>query len=732
MDITRALAVALIIAAPAAAQQAAAPELTDAGRPSAQSVRRLSDAQEAARGLFDLVEKDGHYQLVLQKAQLNKPYLLSGTISRGLGAAVHSGDYEGQFLIAFRRVGKIVEVYHLNTEFRAAPGTPEAAGVKSSYPDSLIAAVAISTEDARAGYMMISAEGIFLADITDVAATVARAFKIPAPALKAVGGVTRIDKAAAYHSNIEIDASFVYHPETAVPVQSETLPDSRMLTVGVHYSLAALPDDKGFDERPADPRVGFFTTKFRDYSAARLKDVQDPVDRVVNHWRLEKSVPDAPVSDVKKPIVWWLDEAMPEQYRGAVKAGILAWNEAFEAVGLRNALVVKEVDKDMSPEERARFSPADASYNMVRWFLDPQAGMSYGPSRTNPLTGEIYSATVMLSDNMSRLWEMLYKPELAAGIDADVRPDPAQLAALSARGLTDADKNQVLQEYISNVINHEIGHTLGLSHNFKGSQLLRMSEMGKDGLMSSSIMDYVPINLPLPGMPKVYFQTKPGPYDLWAIEYGYKPMPADPAQKAAALKSIARRSDSDPKLAFALDTDVRGIDPDAQRFDFSSEPLVYAETLIKRADALWSRAASADVPERVPPAATALHGGVGFYNQAASVVLPLIGGVRSDRRPTDEGGTRLRPVPAAEQRAALDFLDRRVFAAGAFAVPPELELRAASNPAEAPAGGGLPDVGYAALSIQREALDHLYDPATLRRLSTAERFDPKTAFKMSE
>jgi hypothetical protein len=500
----------------------------------------------------------------------------------------------------------------------------------------------------------------------------------------------------------------------------------------MHYSLTTLPDDKGVDPRPADPRVGYFTTNFRDYTASDMKDRFDPVRRLAEHWRLEKSVPDAPVSDVKKPIVWWLDEAMPQQYRGAIKAGILAWNDAFEAVGLRNAIVVKEVDKDMSKEERANFNPADASYNMVRWFIDPSAGSSYGPPRANPLTGEIYSATVSLSDNFARLWEMLRKPELASAIDEDVRPDPSQLAALQAQGITDAQKEQVVQEYLTNVMVHEIGHTLGLRHNFKGSEMLSMKDMGKDGMMSSSIMDYVPINLPVPGMPKVYFQTKPGPYDRWAIEYGYKPLPSDPAKKTAALQEVARRANADPVLAYATDEDVKGINPDAQRFDFSNEPIKYADSLIERADNLWKRSADAATPEQVPPPSSALSGGLRLYSNSVTNVLPLIGGVRSDRRPVDEGGPRLQPVPAAEQRAALDFLTRRVFSAGAFAVPPELALRAAPDPLEAASGRGLPDVSAAALSIQKDALERLYDPATLRRLMNDAQIEPRTALKVNE
>jgi hypothetical protein len=272
---------------------------------------------------------------------------------------------------------------------------------------------------------------------------------------------------------------------------------------------------------------------------------------------------------------------------------------------------------------------------------------------------------------------------------------------------------------------------LGLRHNFKGSRLLPMDQEGKDGLMSSSIMDYVPISLPVPGMPKIYFQTKPGPYDDFAIEYGYRPVPADPVEKKKALQAIARRGDVDPALAYGPDEDVRGIDPDAQRFDFSNEPIKFADSMIERANNLWNRSATASTPEQVPPPLAALNGGLRLYANSVTVVLPTVGGVRSDRRPTAEGGPRLKPVPADEQRQALDFLAKRVFAPGAFAVPPELALRAAPDPLEA-SGGGLPDVPSAALSIQKKALDHLYDPATLNRLTLAAQLQPKKALQPSE
>ncbi|MDE2142824.1 MAG: hypothetical protein KGJ84_10465, partial [Elusimicrobia bacterium] len=193
MNHSRAFALAVLLAVPAAAATDAAPELTDAGIPSAQAARDAAAQEAAARPLIAVMEHDGHYLISLQKTQLDKPYLLSATVSRGLGAGVHSGDQEGNFLIAFRRTGDIIQLFRLNTGYRADPGTPAAAAVKASFPDVPIAAVKIATENPAAGYMVVAAEGLFLPDLTDVQATVASSFDIPSGALKPAGGVTRID-----------------------------------------------------------------------------------------------------------------------------------------------------------------------------------------------------------------------------------------------------------------------------------------------------------------------------------------------------------------------------------------------------------------------------------------------------------------------------------------------------------------------------------------------------------
>jgi Met-zincin/Domain of unknown function (DUF5117) len=719
-----AFAASLSLSLPAAAQSRA-PQLTAVGAFSGLAQARATAAQESAdRPLFFVRKGKEGEMMSVQSGQLDTPYLLTMTLAKGLAEhGFYSGMPLGNALVVFRRHGDVITLYQENTQFRAAPGTPEEKGVQESYPDVPLTAVKIATENAAVGDMLVSADALFHGDLAGVSAALAGAYGLPPQALHLVSG--RLLSISAHHDNVEAETYYVFAP--AAPVDSQTLPDSRLLPLTVHYSLSVLPKPSGFDERPADPRIGYFTTDYRDYSAARLKNQFDPIVRLANHWRLEKTVPDAPVSDVKNPIVWWLDPATPKEYRAAVKAGILAWNAVFESIGLRNAIVVKEVDKDLTPEQQKRFDLNDASHNVVRWFFAPDAGFAEGLSRVNPLTGEIYSATVMLSDQMSRVWDGILQPNLLSKIPADVRPNPALLTALEAQGLTSAQKADIVKQYLTAVVVHEIGHTLGLRHNFKGSLLHSLADEGKDGNLSSSVMDYLPINIPGKGQPKIYFQTHPGPYDYFAIKYAYKPLPSDPAQKAAALKAIADEANGNKTLAFGTDEDVKGIDPDVQRFDFSNQPIRYADETIDRAQALWKRAAVAATPAVLPPPRTALESGLSLYERSVESVLPEIGGVRSDRRPVDEGGPTMTPVPASQQLAALDFLSRRVFSAKAFAVPPELVLRAAPDPLEASAGNALPDVPGVALSIQELALRHIYDPATLRRLTTAEEIEPKTA-----
>ena len=191
--------------------------------------------------------------------------------------------------------------------------------------------------------------------------------------------------------NTEIDV--VLHFATDSPQRDiPTLADTRSFQHIYHYSLSSLPESD-FRPRLADDRVGHFTTLHQDYTSV-LKD--DPYVRYINRWHLEKAEPKFDRSPPKKPIVFWLENTIPPEYRDAVQEGILVWNKAFEPLGFEGAIVAKQQPDD------AEWDAADVRYNSVRWMVQPGQGYAVGPSRTNPFTGEIFDADIRISADFIR------------------------------------------------------------------------------------------------------------------------------------------------------------------------------------------------------------------------------------------------------------------------------------------------------------------------------------------
>ena len=638
--------------------------------------------------------------------------------------------------LVLRRAGDNLQFIRKNMGHRAAPGTPEAKMVERSFPDSIVALVAIASATEQGGFLFY-ADDLFLEDLTGIGAQIRETYpmKNHHMNIQHARKASTLEGIYSYPKNTEVSAQLLFVREDGG--DSSTMADSRNIAVTMHYSLSALPDD-GFESRPADERVGHFATSFNDYSRSDLKSRASPTVTLVNHWRLEKADPSLPVSEVKNPIVIWLDDAMPHEFRPAVRAGLLAWNEAFEAAGFRNAVVVKEVDKDMGAEERSRFNPADASYNMVRWFVAPDAGMALGPSRANPLTGEIFQATIHYSDLMTRwmsgqmdvaaLEKAAQAPEghahdgkcghnMAAAVrDAARAMNAAQ--AQAGRPLTAEEKKAFVDQFLVETTAHEAGHILGLRHNFKGSTLHPYGQTGPDGLVSSSVMDYLPANLT--GMGE-YFQTKVGVYDKWAIEYAYRPLSGDAFQKAAELKSIADRSATDPRLAYGTDEDADTIDPDTRRFDMGKGgPLPFARHRAQLAKRLWK-----DLEKRQPRAEEgydslreSFMAGYGEIAGAVRAVTPVIGGVRVSRVRPGDGKVPFEPVAAQEQREALKFLNETVFSADAFKeVTPGLLRKLGGDSLESPLRPF--PLRSAVSSLQANTIDKLFSNGTFHRLSEA-------------
>ncbi|HEY9025912.1 MAG TPA: zinc-dependent metalloprotease, partial [Burkholderiaceae bacterium] len=571
----------------------------------------------------------------------------------------------------------------------------------------------------------------------------------------------------AHYFTQSIATSFPGAPPNAPqPTIPSFVPDARSLFLGLHYSLSRLPD-KPMQPREADPRVGFFTTTVADFTDDTARS---PRERFISRWRLEKKEPDAPLSEPVKPITYWLDKSVPTKYRDAITRGILEWNKAFERIGFKDAIVVK-VQPDDAP-----FDTLDLNAASVRWVVnaDPSFG-AIGPHHVDPRTGEILDADIAIESLSSRNqrsqraqvlalqsafdWPALLQapatelaPQAAAVDAAGTRAarDPQACMAgdyaaeelgygldvLEARGEIEPDSPEAdawVQAYLTDVTMHEVGHTLGLRHNFRASVVYTDKEVSDPAFtathaLAGSVMDYVPVNLPRRGEPGgAPFSRTLGPYDYWAIEYAYKPLPAGetPAQHKAELLAIAARG-SDRALEYGTDEDnFLGVDPESLVFDLGDDPIAFAGKRFAIAEELFHRQETR--PLKPGEDYSVLRRSITYAlrdaTRAAGVLLRQLGGVTTLRDFPGSGHDPMTPVPAARQKAALAMLVDDVLAPESFQVPPSLQRRLAPDFLErgdASAGGAYVSTDYPVESVmldfQRQLLAALMSDGLAQRL----------------
>lgn len=658
----------------------------------------------AERPLFQVTETaEGartRRMLVIHRAQLEKLYLLSSTIIEGPSDRGMTPMMDETSLVSFRLTGDRVLLVERQTGFRADPGTPERKAIERSATDVILAVLPVISSDTANSYVTISADKLFLADVTKMQAQMKLRYQRGSAAYVAEASAIESLKAYPKNVNARVQLIFNVNPEP-------TLAPDTIIPIVMGYSITALPEDNGYEPRAATTNVGYFTNGFQNLSNPALKHKRQPVEELINRWDLRKKDPTSEVSEPVKPITFWLEDTIPEQYRPAIKAGILAWNAAFEAAGFRNAVVVKEVDKDMTAEQRLSFDPADISYNTVRWFVGNRSSWAVGPSRTNPLTGEIFHASISVGDMMSRLVDDLSLVESSKGHqhtsacrhEGAARNAGAMLQLMQNGGAGSAEVKKYVDDYMTELIAHEVGHTLGLRHNFRGSTAAKhLAEPAN----STTVMDY---SLPdLSGKSGSYYLTKVGEYDKFAIEWGYRP-----ASKQE-LARIAARADADPVLAYDSDEVADGIDRNVRRFD-TTDP----KGLTALARGTFRRL-EADGDMKASDLRTQFNAGIKAYWIALDSVLPVIGGMDTSRR---EKGPQFTPVPAADQRQALQFLESEIFSADALKVSPQL-LSRIGNERISYRGNDPYPLADTVSQMQQEALSHLYDRETLKRLTESE------------
>ena len=671
-------------------------------------------------GTLTVWQKDDKVWIELKPDDLNQPFFLSSKLKTGIGERnFYGGLMEDSGIVEFRRIHNQMQMVWRNVGYTAKAGTPEAFAIEAGYSPSLLASTPVlSLPEPERKSVLVEANSLFLADLLGLGMGLQRTYR--------QGYAFDSRNSAITHARTTPDLlvlEVLGHYATAsiavpqpgtppgVPQPSapKSLPDPRSLFLTLHYSLARLPADP-MHGRKADARVGYFESGRFDFS----NDLQrTPRQRFVNRWRLEKKDPDAALSEPVKPIVFWIDRTVPFKYRAPIAAGILEWNKAFEKIGFKDAIRV-----EVQPEN-ADFDTLDFGRASIRWMTNasPTFG-AIGPSHVDPRSGEILDADIGIESLSSRNIRAARSQILStSGVDnpfrnADVTPEElallmsgrvctyGEIAAeqmtyatdvLEARGDLEPGSPEAeafVDAYLKDVTMHEVGHTLGLRHNFRASRVYSQQQLADPAFtrangITGSVMEYAAINLNSAEEPRERYGTPfndtLGPYDYWAIEYAYKPLPSglSAADERAALEKIAGRS-AEPLLAYGTDEDnFIGVDPETLQFDLGNDVIVFAAKRIAIAQDLLKRQETRVL--RPDQDYNVLKRSVTYalrdVARAANALSRQIGGVRTLRDAPGTGRDPLTPVPVAEQRAALDLITGSLLAADSFRVSPALQRK---------------------------------------------------------
>ncbi|MDQ6611588.1 MAG: zinc-dependent metalloprotease [Gemmatimonadota bacterium] len=477
-----------------------------------------------------------------------------------------------------------------------------------------------------------------------------------------------IDKFAAFSRNVNVTAvqTFTAGPVGLPPgLGAAAAPSTEAYT----YSIVKLPDNPMMP-RFQDARVGFFGQFKQDFGSPENRVVPR---RYISRWRLECS--DKPKVNGLcvpiKPITYYVDPATPKWLQPWIKRAIEEWQPAFEEAGFYKGIVAADAPND--PD----FSGEDASVAMVRWLPSPVAN-AVGPSTVDPRTGEIIDADVQMYFNVQDLQRTWYF---------------AQVGHLDLRAQKFPLPDSLMGRLIEFVAAHEVGHTLGFPHNMKASSMYPLDSVRSKTWVakmghSPSIMDYARFNYvaqPEDGIPLGDLVPRVGPYDKFAVKWGYTPIPAAmrPEDETATLDRWARMQDTIPWFRFASDAGAGGADPGEQSEAIGDADAVGATRLgfknIARVMKLVEPAASTDHTADFALLRTTYNGVIGQWATEANHVTRIIGGMNKQEKNIGQAGPVWTSVSRERQRAAMKFLNDEVFSTPKYLIVPAILQRLESD-----------------------------------------------------
>jgi len=642
-------------------------------------------------GLFTLYQDtaSGSLQLYIKKDQLGKEFIYQSFSMGGPGSLfLNQNMLRETWVFMIKKNFNRLDFIRCNTNFYYDPSNAISRSANVDVSDAVFYADKIVAEDSL-GYI-VKADGLFLSEKLDPVKPVFPP-SIPPGSIFNVGNFVSdksgYDKIRSFPNNTDVVVSLAYDNPAPLNYGDRSITDARYVRVKMQHSFIEMPKND-YKPRFDDPRVGYFNQERDNMTATNATPYYD----VINRWNLVKKDPNAELSEPVEPIVWWVENTTPVELRQTILDAGNKWNLAFEKAGFKNAVVMK-----MMPDT-ATWDPADIRYNVIRW-VSSDLGYAIGPSFVNPRTGQILGSDItidygFLGGIISE--QDVFKPTGYAGLNNSKPPIAMRNHFMScdmAKGMQmqfaagniiaecfDAAPDELTtlkEQFFTELVLHEMGHTFGLNHNMKSSQMLSPAELNDKNMtrqwgVTGSVMDYSVVNAALDHSKQAdYYTTTPGPYDGWAIEYGYTQF--SEANEKAGLEKILSRS-TDPKLIFGNDAYIAfigsGIDPRVNVWDMSNDMVTYGIDRFKLVNELMGKLKDKYAKPGSSYADMRWKYNM-LINQRYSMAIPLamyVGGIYIDRSFVGQNPSAAPfvPVPADYQKKALAVLNTYIFSPNAF------------------------------------------------------------------
>ncbi len=694
---------------PAAAASGAAAAVTPPGADEPKPYDKVVTADaKSQNGLFKVHTIKSKLYFEIPKAMLDQQLLMVATAMAVPTGTDHIGREINEDVVRFTLKGNKVLFQTVSHAYVSDPNRAIAPAVQGSQRDTILASFPVEAFG-KDGAPVIEVSKLFTTEVGDFSARqVVRGTNLDSAR-------SFVDGSKAFPGSLRVDAVQTYGlmPANNFPtipgMPPQPSPPARSGSVNVAYNIVKLPDQPMMP-RLMDDRVGFFSISRVDYGSDEHESKRE---RLITRWRLEKKDPNAAVSEPVKPVVWYIDSATPANLVPYVKKGVEEWNVAFEAAGFKNAIQARPFP---TKEEDPEFDPADVRYSIIRWVPSPVAN-AYGPHLSDPRTGEILNANIVMYHNIMQLQRDWYVTQAGA---VDPRAQKLPLP------------DDLMGDLVAYVVTHEVGHSLGFPHNMKSSSLypvekLRDPKWLKEMSHVATLMDYSRFNYLVQPEDKVdpaLLIPKIGPYDVFATKWGYMPVPGakTPEAEQSVLNALVREQDSKPWLRFSTPKGEGDFGENTEAV--GDADAVTATTLgtknLKRIVKMLPGMTLKD--GREDKALEELYGATwGQWNRELGHVVAVVGSYSTQNKHGDQPGAIFSATSKAQQVRAVKFLTEQLLATPNWILDPAITERLRPS---AP--------GNMLLSSQRNVLRGLLDRSRMARLQNQEAAAGDKAYRADE